>query len=41
MKMKKFDLSLGKWGPYNKEYLGVCHVADAALGASFNVELFL
>ncbi len=40
MKNKKFDLSLGKWGPYNKEYLGVCHVADAALGASFNVELF-
>jgi len=38
--MKKFDLSLGKWGPYNKEYLGVCHVADAELGASFNLELF-
>ena len=38
--MKQFDLSLGKWGPYNKEYLGVCHVADAELGASFNVELF-
>ena len=40
MKQKAFDLSLGNWGPYNKEYLGVCHLADPALGATFNVELF-
>ena len=40
MQKKRFDLTLGKWGPYNKEYLGVCHVANPELGASFNVELF-
>lgn len=40
MEKKKFDLSLNKWGPYNKEYLGVCHVADPETGATFNVELF-
>jgi hypothetical protein len=40
MEKKKFDLSLNKWGPYNKEYLGVCHVADSETGATFNVELF-
>ena len=40
MQDKRFDLTLGKWGPYNKEYLGVCHVANDELGASFNVELF-
>ena len=37
---KNYDLNLGKWGPYNKEYLGVCHIADEKLGATFNVELF-
>lgn len=36
----RHDLTLGKWGPYNKEYLGVCHIADETLGATFNVELF-
>ena len=40
MENKRFDLSLNRWGPYNKEYLGVCHVADPHAGASFNVELF-
>lgn len=37
---KNYDLNLGKWGPYNKEYLGVCHIADEKLGATFSVELF-
>ena len=37
---KQHDLSLGKWGPYNKQYLGACHIANADLGASFAVELF-
>lgn len=37
---KNFDLDLNRWGPYNKEYLGVCHIADEELGATFNVELF-
>ncbi len=37
---KTYDLSLGKWGPYNKDYLGVCHIANGDLGATFNVELF-
>lgn len=36
----RHDLTLGKWGPYNKEYLGVCHIANETLGATFNVELF-
>jgi hypothetical protein len=34
------DLSLGKWGPYNKQYLGACHIANEELGATFAVELF-
>ncbi|MBQ7036345.1 MAG: hypothetical protein IJN74_02520 [Clostridia bacterium] len=38
--MKKFDLNLGKWGPYNKEYCGILHIADEKTGATFNVELF-
>lgn len=38
--LKEFDLNMNSWGPYNKEYLGVCHIADAELGATFNVELF-
>lgn len=40
MDEKKYDLNLGKWGPYNKKYLGVCHVADEKRGATFQVELF-
>ena len=40
MQSKKFDLTLPHWGPYNKEYLGVCHMADPERGATFNVELF-
>ena len=40
MEEKRFDLTLGKFGPYNKEFLGACHVADPARGATFNVELF-
>lgn len=39
-KNKEFDLKLNSWGPYNKDYLGVCHIADRELGATFNVELF-
>lgn len=39
-KDKEFDLNMNSWGPYNKEYLGVCHVADRKRGATFNVELF-
>ena len=37
---KEFDLSLGQWGPYNKEFLGVCHIADKKRGVTFQVELF-
>ena len=37
---KQHDLSLGNWGPYNKQYPGACHIANAELGASFAVELF-
>jgi len=37
---KAYDLKLGSWGPYNKEYLGICHIADKSRGATFNVELF-
>ena len=40
MKNKRFDLNMNSWGPYNKDFLGVCHIADARLGATFNVELF-
>ena len=40
MKNKRFDLNMNSWGPYNKDFLGVCHIADAKLGATFNVELF-
>ena len=40
MEKKRFDLTLNSWGPYNKDYLGVCHVADKERGATFNVELF-
>ena len=37
---KRFDLNLNSWGPYNKDFLGVCHIADEDKGATFNVELF-
>lgn len=40
MKDKRYDLNLGDFGPYNKQYYGVCHVADKERGATFNVELF-
>lgn len=40
MKKKRFDLNLNSWGPYNKDFLGVCHIADEDRGATFNVELF-
>lgn len=36
----RHDLSLGKWGPYNKQYFGACHIANEELGATFAVELF-
>lgn len=34
------DLKLGKWGPYNKQYPGACHIANQELGASFVLEFF-
>jgi len=40
MDNKRYDLRLGDFGPYNKEYMGVCHIADKKRGATFNVELF-
>lgn len=40
MENKQYDLSLGDVGPYNKEYLGVCHIADKTRGATFNIEMF-
>lgn len=38
--MKTYDLSLGNWGPFNKEYYGICHIGDYDKGKTFNVELF-
>lgn len=40
MEKKRFDPNLNSWGPYNKDFLGVCHIADARRGGTFNVELF-
>lgn len=40
MKDKTYGIKTGKWGPYNKEYLGVCHISDEDKGATFNVEFF-
>lgn len=40
VKDDRHDLSLGKWGPYNKKHLGACHIANTELGATFNIELF-
>ena len=37
---KNYDLSLGKCGPYNKEYLGATHIADEVYGTTFNIEVF-
>ena len=37
---KKYDLTLGNWGPYNKQYYGVSNILDQNKGASFNVEMF-
>ena len=37
---KSYDLNLGKWGPYNKEYAGVLNIADEKSGTTFNVEMF-
>ena len=35
-----YGVKTGRWGPYNKDYLGICHIADETTGATFNVELF-
>ncbi len=40
MNDKEYDLNLGNWGPYNKQYYGACHIADKKKGSTFNVELF-
>ncbi|MBE7047507.1 MAG: hypothetical protein E7396_08885 [Ruminococcaceae bacterium] len=37
---KNYDLSLGKWGPYNKDYLGISHISNSDIGQTFSVELF-
>ena len=37
---KEYGIKTGKWGPYNKEFLGVCHIAEENKGATFNVEFF-
>jgi hypothetical protein len=37
---KSHDLSLGKWGPYNKEFYGAAHIANEQRGAVFVVEPF-
>lgn len=36
---KSYDLNLGNWGPYNKEYAGATNIADK-FGTTFNVEMF-
>ena len=38
--MINHDLCLSDWGPYNKEYLGVSHIADKKKGARFDINLF-
>lgn len=38
--MKSYDLSLPKWGPYNKKYLGAAHIAEPKQGFRFDVNLF-
>lgn len=37
---KNYNLSLGDFGPYNKEILGITHIADSNSGATFQVEIF-
>ncbi len=37
---EQHDLKLGKWGPYNKQYPGACHIANEDLAASFALEFF-
>ena len=38
--MKKYDLNLPAWGPYNKLYMGAAHVADKEQGFRFDINLF-
>lgn len=38
--MKKYDLNLPAWGPYNKLYMGAAHVADKEQGLRFDLNLF-
>jgi hypothetical protein len=38
--MENHDLNLPLWGPYNKEYLGASHIADAERGLRFDLNLF-
>ncbi len=38
--MKSYDLNLSQWGPYSKQYLGGCHIADKKNGIGFNFTLF-
>ena len=38
--MENHDLNLPLWGPYNKDYLGASHVADAERGLRFDLNLF-
>ena len=38
--MKNHDLALPLWGPYNKDYLGASHVANAEKGLRFDLNLF-
>ena len=38
--MENHDLRLPQWGPYNKEYLGASHIADAERGLRFDLNLF-
>lgn len=38
--IKSYDLSLGRWGPYNKKYLGISHIDNEKIGSVFCVELF-
>lgn len=40
MKDKNYDIKTGKWGPYNKDYLGISYIADEESGATFEFELF-
>ena len=38
--VKNHDLNLPEWGPYNKEYVGFSHIADAQRGLRFDLDLF-